>query len=149
METPEPGALAGAHPRRLRAFTRPEHLPAGHRVESITGGWECRHAIRSYYWLSGPCNLLEAYSADCYLDKVYADIGSWVRIDGLKIRFVGFELDVSRRPPHGARIVDEEDFHKAASRFGYSTEFQRACLRAARDAVDLADRWEARDPPAV
>jgi hypothetical protein len=63
------------------------------------------------------------------------------------IRYVDYELDVSRRPSGRAVIVDEEEFLEAAEVFGYSAEFRRACTEAAQEAVRLAEGWVARGAP--
>ena len=57
------------------------------------------------------------------------------------------ELDVSRRPPAPAVLVDEDEFQEAAAAFGYSAGFRRACYKAAREAVRLAEGWVAREAP--
>jgi protein associated with RNAse G/E len=72
-----------------------------------------------------------------------------VRIEDSRIWFLDHELDVSRQPPHEARIVDEQDFLEEVSRYGCSTEFRQACYRVAQEAVALANRWVAGGMPAI
>lgn len=88
--------------------------------------------------------LPEAGQPQCRLVEIYVNINSPVEIGQQEIRFTDYELDVSREPPHGARIVDQDEFAEAAARYGYSPTFQEACYRTAREAVELADRWVAR-----
>lgn len=38
-------------------------------------------------------------------------------------------------------IVDEDEFFTAAQEFGYTNEFQDYCNAAAKEAVELANRW--------
>ena len=123
--------------------------PPDHKVEDPAGGWISKYAIRSYYWPGKRYSLLEVFTPDGQLDEVYVNINSPVEIEDGEVRFTDYELDVSRRPPLGARIVDEEEFREAAAAYGYSEEFQRTCYRAAREAVALADGWLAAGMPVV
>jgi protein associated with RNAse G/E len=121
--------------------------PAGHRVEDPSGGWISKHSIRSYYWPGKPYSLLEVYRPDGRLDEIYVNINSPVEIDDDQIRFTDYELDVSRRPPDKARLVDQDEFREAAARYGYSEEFQETCYELARQAQELANRWPAGEMP--
>jgi protein associated with RNAse G/E len=122
--------------------------PPGHRVEDVDGGWVSKTALRAYYWPGRWYCLLEVYAVDGRLEEIYVNINSPVEVENGVVRFTDYELDVSRRPPQGARIVDEEEFREAAAAYGYSEEFQRACYRAAREAVAVADGWVAAGMPA-
>ncbi|MGD2205979.1 MAG: DUF402 domain-containing protein [Anaerolineae bacterium] len=119
--------------------------PAGHRVEDISGGWTSQWAIRAYYWPGRNYSLLEVYTPDGQLNEIYVNINSPVEIEDSVIRFTDYELDVSRKPPHPARIVDEDEFQEAAVKYGYSDEFQQTCYRVVREAVEVANRWVAGD----
>lgn len=119
----------------------------GHRVEDIDGNFTSKYAIRGFYWLDRGHNLLEAYAADGTLEQIYVNVSSPPRIEGTQIQFTDHELDVSRVPPHEARIVDEDEFAEAAVRYGYSEAFQRTCYRAAAEALALANRWVAGEMP--
>jgi protein associated with RNAse G/E len=121
--------------------------PVGHRVEDVGGAWASGYAIRAFYWLNRWYSLLEVYAPDGRLEEVYVNISSPVEVEDSQMRFTDYELDVSRKPPHGARIVDEEEFLEAASKYGYSKEFQRACYQAAREAIGVANRWVAKGMP--
>jgi protein associated with RNAse G/E len=122
--------------------------PAGHRVEGLEGGWASRHTIRAFYWGDRPYSLLEAYAPDGRLEEIYVNIGSPAEFGETGIRFTDHELDVSRRPPDAARIVDQDEFRVAAAAYGYSPAFQASCHQVAREAVALADGWVARGMPA-
>jgi protein associated with RNAse G/E len=121
--------------------------PVGHRVEDVDGAWTSEYAIRAFYWFKRWYSLLEVYAPDGRLDEVYVNINSPVEIENSQIRFTDYELDISRKPPQGARIVDEEEFREAACRHGYSTEFQQACYEVAREAIEVANHWIARGMP--
>jgi protein associated with RNAse G/E len=123
--------------------------PAGHRVEEAGGGWRSEHAIRAFYWLDRWYSVLEVYARDGTLEEIYVNIASPVRIEDGRIWFVDYELDVSRKPPHEARIVDEEEFLEAVFRYGCTTEFQQACYRVAKEAIEVANRWVAGGMPAA
>jgi len=122
--------------------------PVGHWVEDIEGGWASPWAIRGVYWFDRGYSLLEVYTPDGRLDEVYVNISSPVEIGDGELRFTDYELDVSRKPPHPARIEDEDEFREAAAKYGYSEAFQEACYEVAREAMGLADRWVAQGMPA-
>lgn len=119
----------------------------GHRVESTEGGWTSEYAIRSFYWLNRPYSLLEVYTFHGVLEEIFVNINSPVEIMDSEIRFTDYELDVSRKPPDRACILDEHEFLESACRYGYSPAFQQASYEAVREAVDLADSWVARGMP--
>lgn len=123
--------------------------PVGHWVEGVSGGWASRHSIRGYYWPGRWFSLLEAYASDGSLVEIYVNINSPIEIGASQIRFTDYELDISRRLPHQARIVDEDEFQAAASRYGYSQELQEACYRVAREALEVASQWQAGGMPTV
>ena len=121
--------------------------PVGHRVEGISGGWTSSYAIRAFYWSNRPYSLLEAYAPDGRLTEIYVNISSPAEIAGAQVSFTDYELDVSRKPPQGAVIEDEDEFLEAACEYGYSKEFQEACYQVAWEAVGLANNWIARGMP--
>ena len=62
------------------------------------------------------------------------NVNSPGEIDEAGIRYVDCELDVSRKLPGPAVIVDEDEFREAAEMFGYSAEFREACYEGTREA---------------
>jgi protein associated with RNAse G/E len=120
---------------------------AGHRVEDVRGAWASPYAIRATYWLDRWYSLLEVYAPDGRLVEIYVNLGSPAEIEDSQIRFTDYELDVSRKPPDEARIVDEEEFLEAASKYGYSEAFQQACYELAREALGVANAWAAQGMP--
>ncbi len=136
--------VEAVEPQRVILIT-----PVGHRVEDVDGGWASRHAIRSYYWLDRPYSLLEVYSHEGSLVEIYVNVNSPAEMEDSLIKYTDYELDVSRQPPHAARIVDEDEFREAAGRYAYSDEFQNACYEVAKEAMALADRWVAKGIPAI
>ncbi len=123
--------------------------PAGHWVDDVGGGWASRFAIRSHYWPGRRYSLLEVYTPDGRLDEIFVNINSPVEIEDSQLRYTDHELDVSRKLPGKARIVDEDEFREAASRYSYSAEFQQACYRMAREAMDIANQWVGGAMPAI
>ena len=133
--------------------------PPGHRVQDPSGGWVSRYSIRSYFWPGRWYSLLEIYLPDggpphdgppargLRLVQIYININSPVEIGQGELRFTDYELDVSRELPGAARIVDEDEFEEGAARYGYPLEFRRFCYEVARQAVEIADRWQAGDAP--
>jgi protein associated with RNAse G/E len=123
--------------------------PVGHPIEDPGGNFISPNALRVFYWPAKWYCLLEAYAPSGELTELYVNINSPIEIDGLRMSFTDYELDVSRRPPGEARLEDEDEFQEAAAEYGYSEEFQRACYEVAREALDLANRWVARGMPAI
>ena len=123
--------------------------PVGQRVEDICGAWASEYAIRAYHWLNRWYSLLEVYAPNGRLEEVYVNISSPVEIEDSQMRFTDYELDVSRKPPHEASIVDEEEFLEAVSKYGYSKEFQQACYQTAREAIGVANSWVAKGMPTI
>ena len=122
--------------------------PLDHLVEASGVSWVSKYAIRGYYWPGKWYSLIEAYTPDKNLSEVYVNISSPVEIGDSQVRFTDYELDVSRRPPGEAELLDEDEFQQAAVEYGYSEEFQRACYEVAQEAIELANRWVARGMPA-
>ena len=121
--------------------------PAGHRVEDVSGGWTSAYAVRAYYWPDRWYSLLEVYTPEGTLQQIYVNISSPVETGNSQLRFTDYELDISRKPPQEARVVDQEEFLGAVSRYAYSKEFQQACYQVAREALGVADSWVPRGMP--
>lgn len=121
--------------------------PLGHRVDGEDGRWESGFAIRGYYWPGKWYSVLEVYNRSGQLVEIYLNINSPARVTGDGLRFVDYELDVSRQLPGPAQIVDQDEFQQAAERYGYSRSFQRKCLRIARRGVEIVEHWSAGEAP--
>jgi protein associated with RNAse G/E len=121
--------------------------PAGHRLHTPDGGWTSKWAIRAYYWSDRWYSVLEVYEPDGNLSEIYVNINSPVEIGDGQLCFTDYELDVSRKLPHRARLVDEDEFQEAASKYGYSPEFQQTVYQIAREALEVADNWVAKGMP--
>lgn len=113
----------------------------GHRVEGPGGGWISRHAIRAFYWLDRPYNLLEVYRPDGSLEELYVHIASPATIDGHEIRYTDHELDVVRRAGEAPVVVDEDDFARAVIAYQHTPAFQAARWAAVREALQLVEQW--------
>jgi protein associated with RNAse G/E len=122
--------------------------PVGQRVEDAAGAWASRYALQAHFWPDRWYSVNEVYRVGGELDEIYVHISSPVEIADGELRFTDYELDVSRKPPHEARIVDEDEFQEAAVRYGYSQAFQQACYQVAREALAVAEGWEALGMPA-
>lgn len=121
--------------------------PVGHPIQDPGGNFVSENALRVLYWPGKWYSLLEAYTPGGKLAELYVNISSPVEIDGLEMRFTDYELDVSRIPPHQARLEDEDEFQEAAAEYGYSEEFRRECYQVAREAIELANTWVAQGMP--
>jgi len=123
--------------------------PFGHRLEGVAGTWCCHQAIRTFYWSDRWYNVLEVYGHDGELEEIYVNVSSPAEILDVQIRFTDYELDVSWSPGREPRILDQDEFAEAASRYGYSQPFQEACYRIARKAVKVARHWVPSGMPVV
>lgn len=121
--------------------------PAGHWVEDVSGGWASAYAIRTTYWLDRWYSLLEVYAPGGEIVEIFVNIGCPPELGDSEIAFTDYELDISKKPPHRASIVDADEFLEAVSRYGYSAEFQQACYAAAKEALAVADSWVVRGMP--
>jgi protein associated with RNAse G/E len=116
-------------------------------VGGPAGGWGYKHATRSYYWFDRPYNLSEVYQPDGRLKQIYIHIASPASRDGGVLTYTDFELDVVNRPGQPVRVVDEDEFRRACSDFGYSADLQGRCRAAVREAIALASTWKIAGPP--
>jgi protein associated with RNAse G/E len=122
--------------------------PAGELIrDRVRGEFVGKHILRSYYWLDKSYNLIEAFETDGTLVEIYINIASppWFE-DGV-MNYTDHELDVSKYPPSAAQLIDEDEFAEAVVKFQYTDEFQQKMYRAAREAIDLANHWQARPVP--
>jgi protein associated with RNAse G/E len=103
--------------------------------------WLDKWVIRSFYWPGRPYNLLEVYWPDGAVREVYIHIASPPVIESTRLSYTDLELDVVRFPGETAQLIDEDEFAQAAQVYGYTTDFQAACYRAAQEALALAERW--------
>lgn len=118
--------------------------PVDNPVKQPDGGWMSRFHMRAFYWFDKFYNLIEVYDETGVFYKIYINIASPVLIKNHELHFTDFELDVSRLAGEAPRILDEDEFEKAAEQFGYSTEFQAYCREITREAVELAQSWQPR-----
>jgi protein associated with RNAse G/E len=108
------------------------------------GPWKTRWHIRAYYWLDQPYNLLEIYDQAGLLEEIYVNVASLPVLKDNTLEFTDHELDVSLLSGQPARIVDEDEFAAAITKYGYSPEFQAHCRQAAAAALQLARNWTAK-----
>jgi protein associated with RNAse G/E len=122
--------------------------PAGSSVFNIKGeDYPIRHHYRSYYWFDKFYNLLEIFETSGELFHIYINIASPPEFENGIMSFKDHELDVSRYVPKPAELVDEDEFAEAAVKYHYSQEFQDKMYSAAKEALVLANTWEARPFP--
>jgi protein associated with RNAse G/E len=122
--------------------------PVGDPVTDLARGiWNIHFALRSYYWFDKPYNLLEVFSPDGELAEIYINVASKPEIKEGILCFTDHELDVSRKPPLDAIIIDEDEFAEAIQKYNYSLDFQNEAYRIARECVEIANHWQARSFP--
>ena len=122
--------------------------PAGGMVEDhkrIT--YQTEHILRSYYWFDKFYNLIEAFDTQGNLIEIYINIASPPEFEDGMMSFKDHELDVSKYPPHPAKLIDEDEFAEAAVKYRYTKEFQEKMYSAANEALELANQWQARPVP--
>ena len=121
----------------------------GERVfDLVRGHYFTSHIVRSYYWFDKYYNLIEVFEPDGILVKIYLNIAAPLQFDGDGgMSFIDHELDVSKRLPHAAILVDEDEFAEAAHKYHYTEEFQRRMYATAHEALALADSWQAKPVP--
>lgn len=106
-----------------------------------------KHILRSYYWFNKFYNLVEVFSPDGVLEKIYLNLASLPRFEHGCMSFTDYELDVSKMPHEPARLLDEDEFAEAILQYHYTEEFQHEIHLAAGEAMRLADVWQAKPVP--
>lgn len=121
---------------------------AGSPVFNVGGGvFHIEHHLRAYYWFGRYNNLIEVFELDGRLLEIYINVASPPEWKNEILTFKDHELDVSKYPPKPAMIIDEDEFAEAAVKYQYSPEFQEKMRAAAREALALAETWEAKACP--
>jgi protein associated with RNAse G/E len=123
--------------------------PAGSMVIDKTklGDHPIKHHLRSYYWFDKFYNLIEVFDVNGALVQIYINIASLPEFTESEMRFKDHELDVVRDMPDPAQLIDEDEFAEAILNYQYSPEFQEKMYTAAREALELANGWNAKPVP--
>lgn len=116
------------------------HEP-NHTIYQPDGNWTSRYAIRTYYWLDKPYNLLEVYHPDGGYHETYVHIASRPWLVGHTLSYTDYELDVVYLPNKAPYIADEDEFADAVVQFSHTQTFQDFCYATARTAIDLVYAW--------
>jgi protein associated with RNAse G/E len=122
--------------------------PAGDTIQDLVRGqFVARHSLRSYYWHDRFYNLIEVFETDGTLLQVYINIASPPWFEEGHLCYIDHELDVFKVPHQKAKLIDEDEFAEAVVKYRYTDEFQQKMYRAAREAIDLANHWQAKPVP--
>ena len=122
--------------------------PAGGMVEDRKRIiYQNEHILRSYYWFDKFYNLIEVFDAQGNFVEIYINIASPPEFENGGMSFKDHELDVSRRLPHAAQLIDEDEFAEAIITYQYTKEFQEKMYSVAEEAMELANHWNARPCP--
>lgn len=122
--------------------------PAGSSVFNIKGeDHPILNHYRAYYWTKKYYNLLEIFDPNGTLVQIYVNIAAPPEFKNGILSFKDHELDVSKRLPEAALLVDEDEFAEAVIKYGYSKEFQEKMYATARIALELAENWQAKPCP--
>lgn len=117
--------------------------PRGTRFAAPTPSSEKtgQYPSRGFYWLNRPYALVEHYKPTGEFAGIDADICSPARIEGRRIIYTDYELDVIKRPRQPAYVEDEDEFLHAAGVYGYTPEFQEQCRRTVEDVRRILESW--------
>lgn len=122
--------------------------PAGERVwDRARGEYLTMHILRTHYWFDRFYNLIEAFETNGALVEIYINVASPPWFEEGVMGYIDHELDVAKFPHQEAQLVDEDEFAEAIVKYRHTEEFQNELRSAARDAMDLANSWEARPAP--
>lgn len=122
--------------------------PAESPVEDLVRGmYFTEHPMRAYYWFDKFYNLIEVFETNGDLLEIYINVASPPEFVDGEMRFIDHELDVVKVIPEQARLVDEDEFTEAIIKYRYGEEFQGKLRAAARQALELADHWQAKSLP--
>ncbi|MEW5939687.1 MAG: DUF402 domain-containing protein [Chloroflexota bacterium] len=121
--------------------------PGQYVFDLVRGHYFNKRAMRSYYWFEKFYNLIEVFDDDGSLVQVYLNIASPPRFENDGMSFTDHELDVWKIIPEAARIVDEDEFAEAALKYQYTEEFQQKMYSIAKEALAIADNWQAKPIP--
>lgn len=121
---------------------------AGSFVFNIKGeDYPILHHYRAYYWYDKFYNLLEVFETSGEMVHIYINIASPPEFNNGIMSFKDHELDVSKYISKPAELVDEDEFAEAIVKYQYSQEFQDKMYAAAREALVLAENWNAKPVP--
>jgi len=116
-------------------------------VDRKRGNIRIGHTMRSYYWLDKFYNLIELFDGQGNLAQIYINIASPPYLEGESLCFKDYELDVFRVPSSPAELIDEDEFAEAVVAYQYTKEFQEQMYSVAEEALELANRWNAKPAP--
>jgi len=105
------------------------------------------HTMRSHYWFDKFYNLIELFDTQGNPAQIYINIASPPYLEGGALCFKDYELDVFRVPSSPAILLDEDEFAEAVITYQYTKEFQKQMYSVAEEALELANRWNAKPAP--
>lgn len=105
------------------------------------------HTMRSHYWFDKFYNLIELFDAQDNLDYLYINIASPPYPEAGGLCFKDYELDVFKYSFSPAELIDEDEFAEAVITYQYTKEFQEQMYSVAEEALELANRWNAKPAP--
>ncbi len=105
------------------------------------------HIMRSYYWFDRFYNLIELFDAQGNLAQIYINIASPPYPEEGGLCFKDYELDVFRNPSSPAELLDEDEFAEAVITYQHTKDFQEKMYSVANEALELANRWNAKSAP--
>jgi protein associated with RNAse G/E len=105
------------------------------------------HTLRCYYWHDRFYNLIEVFDTQENLVEIYINIASPPEFKNGVMSFKDHELDVVKNFSNEARVIDEDEFLEAVGTYKYTKEFQEKMYAAANEALELANRWQAKPFP--
>lgn len=116
-------------------------------VDRKRGNIRIGHTMRSYYWFDKFYNLIELFDAQGNLVQIYINIASPPYPEEWGLCFKDYELDVFKYSSNPAELIDEDEFAEAVIIYQYTKEFQEQMYSVAEEALEVANRWNAKPAP--
>lgn len=108
--------------------------------------WSCPTNNRAIFWPDRQYFVTETYLPNGDLGTIFADIASPATVDGHRILYTDYELDVVKPAGEPMYLDDEDEFEEAVERYGYTAAFQEQCRQAVDDARQVVAQWVSRGP---
>jgi protein associated with RNAse G/E len=90
-----------------------------------------------YYWFDRWYNVFRFTEPSGDLRNYYCNINLPPVIEGNVLSFIDLDMDVVVAPDFTCRVVDQDEFHDNASRFGYPAEIQERAMAAVDELLAL------------
>ena len=118
--------------------------PLGARVNGPGGGWRHRHIFRTTYWFDEMYNLAEVFFPNGDLLELYVNIASPAVLEGRRLSYIDYELDVVWKQGGKPHVRDEHEFEEANPPVRLLAGTPARRLDAVDRALELVRHWSVR-----